>query len=188
MVNLNTTVNSGTRFNDGAAGLIGFYHSGTRRSTIWGQSAGQIEIKATSGQGVFLKGGAYAAVQMATNVNTSGSQAPLRVLQTYSQASGTAANTDILVNRTETAVGSGEQNLIDLQVASASKFRVDNTATVESDKGTADEPFWNFKATADADATSAISTNTTSGATTHHVQIEINGVTAWIAVSTTDPT
>lgn len=53
--------------------------------------------------------------------------------------------------------------------------------------GTLDTGFIDFQATADADATSAISTLTTSGATTHHIQVEINGVTAWIAVSTTDP-
>jgi len=57
-----------------------------------------------------------------------------------------------------------------------------------SDKGTADVPFWDYQATADADAVSAISTLTTSGSTTHHIQVAINGVTAWIAVSTTDPT
>lgn len=54
-------------------------------------------------------------------------------------------------------------------------------------KTTLDDGFINFQATADADATSAISTLTTSGATTHHVQIEINGTKAWIAASTTDP-
>jgi len=54
--------------------------------------------------------------------------------------------------------------------------------------GTLDVGFFNFTATADADATSAISTLNTSGTTTDHIQVEINGTTAWIAVSTTDPT
>jgi len=58
---------------------------------------------------------------------------------------------------------------------------------VEMDKTTEDVPFINFKATADGDATSAISTLTTSGSVTHHIQISINGTTAWIPVSTTDP-
>jgi hypothetical protein len=58
----------------------------------------------------------------------------------------------------------------------------------ELDLTTDDAGFINFKATADADATSAISTLTTSGSTTHHIQVEINGTTAWIAASTTDPT
>ena len=55
------------------------------------------------------------------------------------------------------------------------------------DRETADTGFFDLEATADADATSAISTLTTSGATTGHIQILINGVTAWIAISTTDP-
>lgn len=55
------------------------------------------------------------------------------------------------------------------------------------DVTTLDKGFINFVATADADATSAISTFTTSGATTHHIQISLNGTPAWIACSTTDP-
>lgn len=56
------------------------------------------------------------------------------------------------------------------------------------DRTTDDDGFINFKATIDADATSAVSSFTTSAATTHHIQILINGTPAWIAVSTTDPT
>lgn len=47
--------------------------------------------------------------------------------------------------------------------------------------------FIDYAGTAAGNATDPISTLTTSGATTHHLQIEINGVKAWIAVSTTDP-
>ena len=53
--------------------------------------------------------------------------------------------------------------------------------------GTADVPFFDFIATADADTTSAISTLNTSGATTDHIQIDLNGTKAWIAVSTNSP-
>ena len=56
-----------------------------------------------------------------------------------------------------------------------------------ADRTTEDAAFINFKATVDADATSAISSLTTSGAVTHHIQVEINGTTAWIPCSTTDP-
>src|SRR3990167_10177610 len=59
--------------------------------------------------------------------NTSGSSAILAITPTYNQASGTAANTDLLINRTQTAVGSGAQKLLDLQVSTASKFSVSNT-------------------------------------------------------------
>jgi len=68
------------------------------------------------------------------------------------------------------------------------RIQQDSSAeAVKIEKGTTDGGFFNFSATADADATSAISTNTTSGGTTHHVQVEINGTKAWIAVSTTNP-
>lgn len=54
-------------------------------------------------------------------------------------------------------------------------------------QGTADNGFINYIATVDADATSAISSLTTSGGVTHHIQFQINGTTFWIAGSTTDP-
>ena len=60
--------------------------------------------------------------------------------------------------------------------------------TLQMDLTTEDEGFINFKSTIDADATSAISSNTTSGAVTHHIQVKLNGTTAWIPCSTTDPT
>jgi filamentous hemagglutinin len=73
--------------------------------------------------------------------------------------------------------GSGAQGIVD--VSAGTEVHLDQT--------TADAPFFNFQATADADTTSAISTNTTSGSTTHHIQVEINGTKAWIAVSTNAP-
>ena len=67
-------------------------------------------------------------------------------------------------------------------------LKQDSTAEVmDMSKGTTDGGYIDFKATADADTTSAISTLTTSGSTTHHVQVEINGTKAWIAVSTNNP-
>ncbi|MBP6855508.1 MAG: hypothetical protein KBC26_00815 [Candidatus Pacebacteria bacterium] len=57
---------------------------------------------------------------------TSGSNVAFRINPTYNQSSGTAANTDLLINRTETAVGSGTQRLIDAQVGGVSKFNVTN--------------------------------------------------------------
>lgn len=62
------------------------------------------------------------------------------------------------------------------------------TSDVSISKSTEDAGLINFRATADSDATSAISTLTNSGATTHHIQVEINGEKAWIACSTTNPT
>jgi len=66
-------------------------------------------------------------------------------------------------------------------------LKIDSNQILEMDRTTADTPYFNFKATADGDTTSAISTHTTSGATTHHVQVDINGTKAWIAVSTNNP-
>ncbi len=62
-----------------------------------------------------------------TRTNISGTQAVVSITPTYNQASGTAANTDLLINRTQTAIGSGTQNLIDAQVGGVSKFNVTNT-------------------------------------------------------------
>ena len=54
----------------------------------------------------------------------------VKIAPTYNQT-GTASATDLLINRTETAVGSGAQLLIDAQVGGASKFSVTNTGVVQ---------------------------------------------------------
>ena len=48
--------------------------------------------------------------------------------------------------------------------------------------------YFDFQGATGANATSPVSTHGTSGATTDHIQIKLNGTRAWIAVSTTDPT
>lgn len=48
-----------------------------------------------------------------------------------------------------------------------------------------DDSFVNFVGTAGAG--SSLNTNTTSGSTTHHIKVEINGTAAWIAASTSSP-
>lgn len=122
-----------------------------------------------------------------SNTASSGTIVGMQFVPTHNQT-GTAGSTDLLVNRTESGLGSGSHYFCDFQVSGTSKIRIDNTGTIEPDKTTADEGFINFKATADGDSTSAISTLTTSGSTTHHIQIEINGTKAWIAASTNAPT
>ena len=61
----------------------------------------------------------------------SGSGGLIKILPKYNQTGGsTAANTDLLINRTETAIGSGAQYLIDAGVGGGSyvsKFNVSNT-------------------------------------------------------------
>ena len=54
---------------------------------------------------------------------------PVSITPTYNQTS-TAKATDLFINRTETAVGSGTQLLIDAQVAGTSKFSVARTGAL----------------------------------------------------------
>jgi hypothetical protein len=65
-----------------------------------------------------------------TNNSTSGTVAIVTVTPTYNQTSGTAANEDLVVDRTQTAVGSGVQRLLALKVGSVTKHYVtaDGTA------------------------------------------------------------
>jgi hypothetical protein len=65
-----------------------------------------------------------------TFTNTTGSSAGFVIQPTYNQTSGDGANTDLLINRTETAVGSGVQLIIDAQVGGSSKFSIDNSGNV----------------------------------------------------------
>lgn len=62
-----------------------------------------------------------------TSQATSGTNIGLSLTPTYNQASGTAANTDLLINRTETAVGSGAQYLIQAQSGGTDRFLVGST-------------------------------------------------------------
>lgn len=62
-------------------------------------------------------------------VNGTANGSGVAITPTYNQ-SGAASQTDLLINRTETAVGSGAQNLIDAQVGGASKFKVSRTGKV----------------------------------------------------------
>lgn len=91
----------------------------------------------------------------------------------------------------DTGIGRAAADQLSLIAGGVEGLRITEIAGVtfiDIDQGTNDKPFINYKATIDADATSAISSLTTSGAVTHHIQIELNGTTAWIPVSTTDPT
>ena len=68
--------------------------------------------------------------------NTSGASAGVSVLPVYNQASGTASNTDFLINRTQTAVGSGTQLLLDAQVGGVSQLSIGNTGKITKYNGT----------------------------------------------------
>jgi hypothetical protein len=77
-------------------------------------------------------------IQLASVTSTaiSGAIVGTAVTPVYNQASGTAANTDFLIQRTETAIGSGAQLLFDAQVGSTSKFSVSRTGLAQATAGT----------------------------------------------------
>ena len=64
-----------------------------------------------------------------TRVGSSGTEYGLNITPTINQTS-TAGYTGIKLNVTETATGSGANNLMDLQVGGASKFVIDNAGNV----------------------------------------------------------
>lgn len=95
------------------------------------QSSGSNNTLLLFGGGANTGGGFRLSPKSAwTTTNTSRSF--LNITPNYNQISGTDANTDLLINRTQTAVGSGAQYLIDAQVGGSSKFRVDNTGAVRT--------------------------------------------------------
>lgn len=65
-----------------------------------------------------------------TSTATSGTVINTAILPTYNQSSGTAANTDLLINRTQTAIGSGAQLAIDTQIANVPQFSLSNVGKV----------------------------------------------------------
>lgn len=96
---------------------------------------------------------------------SSGTSIFAQIAPTYNQ-SGTAAATDLLVNRTETVVGSGTQALLDLQVGGISKFRVHSSGQVDALSGASYLRFGVIQRTANATLSNSrqISTNEGAGA------------------------
>ena len=78
----------------------------------------------------FSVAGTNAKIGTGTISNTSGNFYNFAVLPTYNQVASTASNTDLLVNRVETSIGSGTQLLIDLQVGGVSKFNVNRLGNI----------------------------------------------------------
>lgn len=76
------------------------------------------------GSGTFMSVGEY------TNNDTSGIIVNVAIQPTYNQTSGTAANTDLLIKRTKTAVGSGLQKFLDAQVGTTVTFSVYDDGTI----------------------------------------------------------
>jgi hypothetical protein len=86
----------------------------------------------SSGTFSLLNVGSGAGTQFGTAswTGTGGTFRGIAIEPIYNQASGTAANTDLYINRTQTAVGSGTQRFIDACVGGTSYFSVSNTGAV----------------------------------------------------------
>ena len=72
--------------------------------------------------------------------STSGLQTFMILQPSYNEASGSASNYDLSINRTETAVGSGTQRLITTQVNNVEKFGVDNKGKINQVTGGTNSP------------------------------------------------
>jgi hypothetical protein len=70
-----------------------------------------------------------AVIGLSSN-STSGNLIGFVVTSSYSQSSATTANTDFLVNRTQTVVGSGAQYLIEARTNNISQFNVSNVGGI----------------------------------------------------------
>ncbi|MGE3610774.1 MAG: tail fiber domain-containing protein [Bacteriovoracaceae bacterium] len=115
--------------------------TGSRRLQIYrGDNSTTVDAQieaGTSGTTFFAANGGNVGVGTATpgarlqvsktDTTTSGTNYGIMVTSTYNQAASTASNTDLLINRTETSVGSGTQILLDTQVGGTTKFNVDNS-------------------------------------------------------------
>lgn len=109
-----------------------------------------------------------------SNTNSSGQLNAVRVTPTVNQT-GTAGETDFLINRTETAVGSGPQLLFDAQVGGVSRAEITNAGLVGIGTTT---PFANLSVAGLAGGTTplfAISSSTAGFATTTTFLIDANG-------------
>jgi hypothetical protein len=85
--------------------------------------------------GVIYCGGASTTTDLQIGINNpntvaSGTTRRFIIACSYNQTTATTANYDLIINRTETAIGSGTQRLISAQVSSVEKFGVDNNGNV----------------------------------------------------------
>lgn len=83
----------------------------------------------------FNAAGTLLTVSPGIVTNSTGQYNVFSINQTYNQTL-TAAGTDLLITRTETAVGSGNQYFIDMQVGSVSRCVVDHNGLIRTATGT----------------------------------------------------
>ena len=115
-----------------------------------------------------------------TSSATSGQVNIFAITPTYNQASGNAANTDLLINRTETLVGSGTQLFLDCQVGGSSKFAINHFGTFTQYAGTAVQGFGMAairavgRSTAQAAAVASVATIASVGAADGTFEVSAN--------------
>ena len=107
---------------------------------LMGATSGSTSLTATPTGGALLHSNNLSATgeqeqfSSGTATATSGTVIGMKINPTYNEASGSANNLDLLINRTEMAIGSGTgtQNFITAQVASTTKFLVDHNGVIEN--------------------------------------------------------
>lgn len=108
------------------SGAVGIYNSSLSSGGILQISGGGGETFTIGNDGSNGNLIRRVNLQVKTNTQTSGTEVAVGISPTYNQASGTAANYDLVVNRTQTAIGSGAQRLASFQVGGTPQFEVDN--------------------------------------------------------------
>ena len=105
---------------------------GLTNTTVWdtGSNNSTAAIQSTAKMGSLVGAVGYGFAGNGQIASTSGTGLFFNLTPSYNQATGTAANTDFLINRTETAVGSGAQLFVDLQVSGTSRFNISNKGAV----------------------------------------------------------
>lgn len=109
------------------------------------------------------------------STNSAGQSVFMAVTPTIN-SNTTGGNTDFLINRTQTTVGSGSQLLLDAQVTNVSKFSIDNTGLTTAAGGFVSTAN-NFFATI----------NNTSSANNARIQLTASGLVASRNVADTNP-
>ena len=129
---------------DSSSDRFNITRGGAQKAYITGDGAGVFYANLVSygnslsgGGGMFQYGGGYGTQAVAhrfkhltgTFTGTSGNQTMVEILPSVSQ-SATAGYTGLKVNVSETSIGSGTNNLLDLQVDGVSKYAVDRDGDV----------------------------------------------------------
>lgn len=166
-----------------AANTVGIATNGTLRVSV---STSLVTL--ASGMGLTLTDGDVTLSEGKLTITDTAAENALTIAAGTTTTAALGVSADSL---TSGFVGSFYTNSADTGAGSVLRCVNDNAsatgryvALLQQDAANA---FMNLVGTAAANTTDPISTLTTSGATTGHIQIDINGTKAWIAVSTNNP-